>query len=177
MIDNILLGLTNVILPANLLAIVVGTILGLFVGAMPGLSATMAIALLLPLTFGMDAATGISMLAALYLAAMYGGSIAAILIRTPGTPAAAATVVDGYPMAMAGKAGQALGVSLTASLVGGTLILSPMTIAPTLACCPRIRPVEIFAWRCSLHHHRRPFQARPSAPVRRRACLMISEIA
>ncbi len=147
MIDNILLGLTNVILPANLLAIVVGTILGLFVGAMPGLSATMAIALLLPLTFGMDAATGISMLAALYLAAMYGGSIAAILIRTPGTPAAAATVVDGYPMAMAGKAGQALGVSLTASLVGGTLSsFALMTIAPTLGLLVlEFGPVEIFA--------------------------------
>lgn len=147
MIDNILLGLTNVILPANLLAIVVGTVLGLFVGAMPGLSATMAIALLLPLTFGMDAATGISMLASLYLAAMYGGSIAAILIRTPGTPAAAATVVDGYPMAMAGKAGQALGVSLTASFIGGTLsAFALMTIAPTLGLLVlEFGPVEIFA--------------------------------
>ncbi|MGI6425850.1 MAG: tripartite tricarboxylate transporter permease [Tepidanaerobacteraceae bacterium] len=62
---------------------------------MPGLSATMAIAILLPITFGMNPATGLSMLAALYMGAMYGGSIAAILIRTPGTPAAATTVMDG----------------------------------------------------------------------------------
>lgn len=147
MIDNLLLGLNMVFLPVNILAICAGTVIGLLVGAMPGLSATMAIALLLPLTFGMNAATGISMLAALYLAAMYGGSIAAILIRTPGTPAAAATVVDGYPMAQAGKAGKALGVSLTASFVGGLLSsIALMTIAPTLGMLVlEFGPVEVFA--------------------------------
>jgi len=147
MIDNILLGLNNVLLLPNILAILVGTVLGLFVGAMPGLSATMAIALLLPLTFGLAPETGISMLASLYLAAMYGGSIAAILLRTPGTPAAAATVVDGYPMAMAGKAGKALGVSLTASFVGGVIsAIALMTIAPTLGMLVlEFGPVELFA--------------------------------
>jgi putative tricarboxylic transport membrane protein len=147
MIDNILLGLNNVLLLPNILAILVGTVLGLFVGAMPGLSATMAIALLLPLTFGLAPETGISMLASLYLAAMYGGSIAAILLRTPGTPAAAATVVDGYPLAMAGKAGKALGVSLTASFVGGVIsAIALMTIAPTLGMLVlEFGPVELFA--------------------------------
>ena len=82
--ENILLGLHNVLTLTNILAIFIGTCIGLFVRAMPGLSATMAIALLLPVTFPLDPATGISMLASLYLAAMYGGSISAILIRTPG---------------------------------------------------------------------------------------------
>ncbi len=145
--DNILLGLTNVLTLINILAIIGGTCIGLFVGAMPGLSATMAIALLLPLTFGLPPATGISMLAALYLAAMYGGSIAAILIRTPGTPAAAATVLDGYPMSQKGQAGKALGVSLTASLVGGVISsIALLTVAPILGgIALKFGPVELFA--------------------------------
>ena len=69
-IQNILTGLTNVLMPVNLLAVLTGTTIGIFVGAMPGLSATMAIAILLPITFGMNPATGLSMLAALYMGAM-----------------------------------------------------------------------------------------------------------
>lgn len=145
--NNLLMGLLNVVSPFNLLAVAGGTALGLFVGAMPGLSATMAIAILLPVTFGMDPATGISMLASLYMGAMYGGSISAILIRTPGTPAAAATVLDGYPMAQKGQAGKALGVSLTASLIGGVLSsIALLTIAPTLGkIALSFGPVELFA--------------------------------
>ena len=145
--DNVLLGLTNVLSIINIVAILAGTAIGLFVGAMPGLSATMAIALLLPLTFGLPPATGISMLAALYLAAMYGGSIAAILIRTPGTPAAAATVLDGYPMAQKGQAGKALGISLVASLIGGVISsIALLTVAPVLGkIALQFGPVELFA--------------------------------
>ena len=144
--QNILLGLMNVLAPQNLLAVAAGTALGLFVGAMPGLSATMAIAILLPLTFGMEPATGLSMLASLYMGAMYGGSIAAILLRTPGTPAAAATVMDGYPMAEKGQAGKALGMSLTASLIGGVLSsIALLTIAPMLGkVAIEFGPVELF---------------------------------
>ncbi|HDZ39183.1 MAG TPA: C4-dicarboxylate ABC transporter permease, partial [Marinobacter sp.] len=94
----IVVGLVNVITLTNISLILGGTLLGLFVGAMPGLSATMALALLLPLTYNMDPASGLSMLAALYVGASYGGSISAILLRTPGTPSAAATVLDGYPL-------------------------------------------------------------------------------
>ena len=146
-IQNILTGLTNVLMPVNLLAVLTGTTIGIFVGAMPGLSATMAIAILLPITFGMNPATGLSMLAALYMGAMYGGSIAAILIRTPGTPAAAATVMDGYPMAQKGQAGKALGVSLTASLIGGVISsLALLTVAPLLGrVALEFGPVELFA--------------------------------
>ena len=145
--ENIMLGLNNMMTLPSVLAVMVGTSLGLFVGAMPGLSATMAIALLLPITFGMDPATGISMLAALYMGAMYGGSIAAILIKTPGTPAAAATVLDGYPLAQQGKAGKALGISLVSSLIGGVISsLALLTIAPILGnFALEFGPVELFA--------------------------------
>jgi putative tricarboxylic transport membrane protein len=147
MSEGLLMGLSNVLSFYNLLAIAVGTAMGLFVGAMPGLSATMAIAILLPVTFGMSPATGISMLASLYMGAMYGGSIAAILIKTPGTPAAAATVMDGYPMAQNGQAGKALGVSLTASLIGGVISsIALLTVAPLLGnVALQFGPVELFA--------------------------------
>ena len=144
---NILLGLTTVFLPSNLLAILVGTVIGLLIGALPGLSATMAIAILVPITFAFPPETGISMLAALYLAAMYGGSISAILIRTPGTPAAAATVLDGYPMAQQGKAGRALSISLGASFLGGVISsVCLLTVAPVLGrVALEFGPVEIAA--------------------------------
>ncbi|RCW48621.1 MULTISPECIES: tripartite tricarboxylate transporter permease [unclassified Halanaerobium] len=145
--DNILFGLTNVIQPFNLLLIALGTSIGLFVGSMPGLSATMAIAILLPLTFGLDPASGISMLASLYMGAMYGGSIAAILLKTPGTPAAAATIMDGYPMAQKGYPGKAFGISLTSSFIGGMIsALVLLTIAPLLGkLALEFGPVELFA--------------------------------
>jgi putative tricarboxylic transport membrane protein len=141
------IGLTNVLEPVNLAAILIGALIGMFVGAMPGLSATMAIALLLPLTYSFRPETGLALLASLYLAAMYGGSIAAILLRTPGTPAAAATVLDGYPMGQKGHAGKALGLSLTASLIGGVLSsIVLLTVAPLLGrVVLNFGPVEIFA--------------------------------
>lgn len=141
------IGLANVLEPVNLAAILIGALIGMFVGAMPGLSATMAIALLLPLTYSFRPETGLALLASLYLAAMYGGSIAAILLRTPGTPAAAATVLDGFPMAQRGEAGKALGLSLTASLIGGlvsSVVL--LTVAPLLGrVVLNFGPVEVFA--------------------------------
>src|SRR5690625_982396 len=114
-------GLLNVLSLQSLFFIALGMILGIFVGSMPGLSATMAIAILLPLTYSMDPAQGISMLASLYMGGMYGGSILAILINTPGTPAAAATVMDGYTLASKGHAGRALGISLVSSVIGGVI--------------------------------------------------------
>lgn len=143
----ILTGLLNAISPFNMLATVAGVALGVVVGALPGLSATMALALLLPLTFKLPAETGLSMMAALYLSAMYGGSIAAIILRTPGTPAAAATVMDGFPMGARGEAGRALGISLSASLVGGILSgVALLTAAPFLGRLVLLfGPVELFA--------------------------------
>lgn len=141
------IGLLNALQPVNILVITAGTAIGIVVGALPGLSATMALALLLPLTFSMPADVGLCMMAALYLAAMYGGSISAIILRTPGTPAAAATVMDGFPMGARGEAGRALGISLSASLVGGLVSgIALLTAAPFLGKLVLLfGPVELFA--------------------------------
>ena len=144
--ENLLLGLQNVFMPLNFITIAGGTLLGLLVGAMPGLSATMAVALLIPVTYVMGPERGVSMLAAIYMGSMYGGSIAAVLICTPGTPAAAATTLDGYPMAQKGEAGHALGISLTASFVGGIIsCIVLLTLAPVLGqIAIMFGPVELF---------------------------------
>ncbi|MGE4371110.1 MAG: tripartite tricarboxylate transporter permease [Burkholderiaceae bacterium] len=147
--DNtfILVGLMNAFTPTNLFFIFLGSAIGIVVGALPGLSATMALALLLPITFPLPPETGLCMLAALYVSAMYGGSIAAILLRTPGTPAAAATVVDGFPMGARGEAGRALGISLAASMVGGIISgIGLLLAAPLLGELVLLfGPVELFA--------------------------------
>src|SRR5699024_10271165 len=104
-----LVGLENALTPLNISFIFGGTIIGICVGAVPGLSATMALALILPLTYSFAPETGLVAMAAIYVGALYGGSIAAILLNTPGTPSAAATALDGYPLAKSGKAKRALG--------------------------------------------------------------------
>lgn len=104
---------------ANLFAILLGTFAGMLIGALPGLGATLAIVLLLPITYSMEPLASILMLLAAYQAAEYGGSISAIILGIPGTPAAAATVLDGRPLAKNHSPGKALGYSLHASTVGG----------------------------------------------------------
>lgn len=118
----------------NLLAMLGGTTIGIIIGCLPGLSAAMGVALLLPLTFAMDPATGLIMLGAIYCGAIFGGSISAILIHTPGTPASAATAIEGYQMTLQGKAGKALGISCVSSFFGGLLsCISLYFFAPMLA--------------------------------------------
>ncbi|MCK5250118.1 MAG: tripartite tricarboxylate transporter permease, partial [Spirochaetaceae bacterium] len=85
--------------PVNMLIITLGVGSGIIVGALPGLTATMAIALLVPFTFGMNAVHSLALLGGIYCGAIYGGSFSAILINTPGTPSAIATTFDGYAMA------------------------------------------------------------------------------
>ena len=92
---------------------------GIIVGSLPGLTATMGVALLVPFTFGLPITEAMGMLLGIFSGAIYGGSISAILIRTPGTPAAAATLLDGYPLSQKGEAGRALSVSVFSSFVGG----------------------------------------------------------
>jgi putative tricarboxylic transport membrane protein len=106
-----------------------GVLWGIFGGALPGISPSIAMALLLPLTYGMEPVAAIVLLASVYVGAEYGGSIPAILIRTPGTNAAAATVLDGYEMARQGRGGEALGISLMSGLVGGLFGLAVLVIA------------------------------------------------
>ena len=103
-----LAGFGNALTLINLLAMLGGTALGIVIGCLPGLSAAMGVALMLPLTFTMPPDTGLIVLGAIYCGAIFGGSISAILIHTPGTPASAATAIEGYQMTLQGRAGKAL---------------------------------------------------------------------
>ncbi len=126
--------LLNIINPFNLLMMNIGLAAGIIIGALPGLSVVLAITVLLPFTFGMSSIPGMYLLLGAYCGGVYGGSITAILINTPGTPNAAATVFDGYPLAQKGRAGDALKTALVASCVGGILsCFSLMFFAPMLA--------------------------------------------
>lgn len=132
--SNWLTGFEAILDPSVLIMIPLGILLGILVGAMPGLSATVGIAVFLPFTFTLDPLPGLVLLLGLYNGACYSGSIPAILLRTPGTPASAATVLDGYPMSRQGQAGQALSVSLVASVVGGLLgAVLLIVLAPAVA--------------------------------------------
>ena len=127
-------GFGTVLSGYNLIALVLGSFFGIIIGAIPGLTATMGIALLVPFTFGMTPITGIVMLLGIYTGAIYGGGIASILVNTPGTPAAAATCFDGYPMAQKGLAGKAIGIATISSGIGGTFTaLCLAFFAPILA--------------------------------------------
>ncbi|MCW4627699.1 MULTISPECIES: tripartite tricarboxylate transporter permease [Marinomonas] len=117
-----------------MISMIIGTAVGIAIGALPGLSATMGIAVLIPLTFTMEPLVALGMIAGIYNGAMYGGSIPAILLRIPGTPAGIATVFDGYPMAQQGKAKLALRISLTSSSIGSAVsALALLLLAPPLA--------------------------------------------
>lgn len=134
LLQNITLGIVSFLSLTNLLLIGLGTFCGIIIGAMPGLSTTMGIALFVPFTFSMSPVAGLAMLGGLYSGSVYGGSISAILLRTPGTAASCATVFDGYPMTQKGQGAKALGVALVSSFTGGvlsTVIL--LTLAPPLA--------------------------------------------
>ena len=121
-------------LPGNLLFALVGTVLGIIVGALPGFTPTMGIAVLIPVTYTIDPTTALVFLGAIYCGSMFGGSISAILINTPGTSAAAATAMDGYAMTLKGKPHQALVESAVSSFWGGILsVFALIFMAPPLA--------------------------------------------
>lgn len=127
-------GFINAFSPMNLLAMIASTALGITIGCLPGLSAAMGVALLLPVTFGMDPATGLIVLGGIYCGAIFGGSISAILIHTPGTPASAATAIEGYKLTLKGQAAKALTVACFASFCGGLLsCISLYFFSPLLA--------------------------------------------
>ena len=118
MLESLAFGFGQILNLNCMIALLSGAVIGYFVGAMPGLTPTIGIALLIPFTYSMDPVPSVVMLVALYMAAEYGGGITAILINTPGTPAAAATALDGYPLAQRGQAAKALGMSIIASGIG-----------------------------------------------------------
>ncbi len=111
-------GLLAALAPLNIGYAFFGTALGIVMGAIPGIGSSMTMALLLPFTFWMSAEGALILLGSVYCGATYGGSISAILLNTPGTPASAATSFDGYPMAQQGRGMEAIGIAAMASFVG-----------------------------------------------------------
>jgi len=146
-LSNLAEGLGALMAPVPLLVILAGVCVGILGGAMPGISPSMAVALLLPFTFGMSPSMGLVMLCAIYLAANYGGSVTAVMINTPGTPSAVVTAFDGYPLTRNGKAGTALGISLIASVVGGFVGIAILVLfsAPLARFALKFWPAEYFA--------------------------------
>ena len=120
--------------PHNLALLFGSVLLGIIFGAMPGLTATLGVALLTTLTYGMNTATAMIVLLAIYVGAVYGGSYASILINIPGTAAAAATALDGYPIARRGEGGKAIGLTTTASAIGTIIgMLFVVTASPFIS--------------------------------------------
>lgn len=147
MLEGLWAGFGILLTGKNLLGLLAGTLVGYFVGAMPGLTPSIGIALMIPFTFGMDPVLSMVMLVALYMAAEYGGGITAILLNAPGTAAAAATAFDGYPLAQSGQSGKALAISILSSGFGAFLstILLIITAVPLAAFALAFGPSEYFA--------------------------------
>ncbi|QKJ93684.1 tripartite tricarboxylate transporter permease [Agrobacterium pusense] len=132
--DNVLLGLQTAMTLQNLLYCLIGCLLGTLIGVLPGVGPTTTIALLLPITFGLDPSTSLIMLAGIYYGAQYGGSTTAILVNLPGEASSAVTAIDGYKMAQKGKAGAALAIAAIGSFVAGTVATVVVVIfAPPLS--------------------------------------------
>ncbi|MBE0557070.1 MAG: tripartite tricarboxylate transporter permease, partial [Proteobacteria bacterium] len=131
----------------TLLVLAFGVVVGIFLGILPGIGGTAALAIVFPLTYGMSAEDGILFLIAVYSAAEYGGSVPAILINTPGTGASAATVLDGYPLCQKGYPRKALMISLTAGIVGGVLSTIVFILFTPLLTWMGLQfgPIEMFA--------------------------------
>ena len=147
MAADLIHGLLALSDPTLLLLLVLATLGGVIIGALPGLNATTGAALLLPFTLTMEPIPAIAVLTAIYCAATFAGAITAILINTPGTAASATTCLDGYPLAQRGEAGRALGMAVISSTIGGILsVLCLMLAAPLLArAAYHFSPPEYFA--------------------------------
>lgn len=144
MLEHILGGFSSVLAVAPILGIIAGVVIGIIFGAIPGISCIMAIAIMLPMTFYLDPITGIIILLAVYKAGIYGGSISAVLLNTPGAAASFLTAKDGHALTRAGKAGKALDMSLYASVTGevlATLVLI-LVAAPFSTIALQAGPIE-----------------------------------
>ncbi|WP_137287766.1 tripartite tricarboxylate transporter permease [Halorussus salinisoli] len=118
-VENLLTGLDILLTPTNILLIAIAVVVGTVAGSIPGFTGTNTVAIALPFTIPMRPESAVIFMAAIYVGAEYGGAIPAALINTPGTAGATATVLDAYPMSQQGKAGQALGISILSSALGG----------------------------------------------------------
>jgi putative tricarboxylic transport membrane protein len=146
-IGNLMHGFSVVLQPYNLVLMVVGILLGVIVGVLPGLGGANGIAILLPLTFSMSPTSAIIMLSCIYWGALFGGAITSVLFNIPGEPWSVATTFDGYPMAQQGKAGEALTAAFTSSFVGALFAVIMITLlAPLVASFAlEFGPPEIFS--------------------------------
>jgi putative tricarboxylic transport membrane protein len=143
---NLLLGLSVAISPINLAYLFIGVLIGMVVGIIPGFGPAAALAVLLPVTFGMEPTSAVIMLAAIYYGSQYGGTITSILLNTPGESSSVAATFDGYPLAQQGRAGPALVMQAVASFIGGTLGVILITVlAPAFSLVTRsFGPPEFF---------------------------------
>ncbi len=146
-LEHIGLGLQLVLQPSVFLLILIGTAIGICVGTIPGLTAMMAIAIAIPITYSLGPMQGLALLISLYVGGMTGGLVSAVLLNIPGTPSSIATTFDGYPLAARGKPGKALGYGIAASFLGGGFsYFCLLLLAPTLAeVALSLSPFEIFA--------------------------------
>jgi putative tricarboxylic transport membrane protein len=134
MLEGIVTGLSTAFTPINLLMVFVGCFAGTFIGMLPGLGPISAIALMIPITYGFDPASGMILMAGVYYGAIFGGSTSSILINAPGVAGTVATAFDGFPMARKGQAGKALAIAAYSSFAGGTVGAVLLLIAaPALA--------------------------------------------
>ncbi|MCC6000274.1 MAG: tripartite tricarboxylate transporter permease [Pararhodobacter sp.] len=147
---DLMLGLEHIASYQTLLSILIGTVVGVIVGVLPGLGSVIGITMVLPFTLAMGQMPALAMMLGVYCGSVYGGSISAIVINTPGTPQAAATALDGFPMAQRGEADLAIGWATMASLIGGLFsVLVLMLVAPQLAAFAlNFTAIETFALGC-----------------------------
>ncbi|HWQ79090.1 MAG TPA: tripartite tricarboxylate transporter permease [Anaerovoracaceae bacterium] len=145
--EGMLVGLSTTFTPWSFVFIMIGVAVGILGGAMPGINSSITCALMLPFTYGMGPAQAIMMLVGIYVGVEYGGAIPAILIGTPGTPAAGATLIDGYPLRQKGQAGLALSVSLYSSVIGNVIcaIVLILVALPVAMAALKFGPAEYFA--------------------------------
>ncbi len=150
MLHDLIYGFGIAIQPANLLSCFLGVFIGTLVGVLPGIGPVGAMSLLLPITFGISPVTGIIILAGIYYGAMYGGSTTSILVNIPGEAASVVTCLDGYQMALQGRAGPALGISAFGSFIAGTFgVVGLMLLANPLAnLAVKFGPTEYFSLMC-----------------------------
>src|SRR5215470_3502390 len=145
--QGLLHGLAVAATPTHLLYTLIGTFIGTMISHLPGIGPSAGIALLIPVTFGMNPTTALIMLAGIYYGCMYGGAVTAILINTPGDAAAVMTVLDGYPLARQGRAGAALAIAAVSSFIAGTLGVTALTFVamPLAEFALKFGPPEYFA--------------------------------
>ena len=135
-VSNILTGFQITFQPVNILYCFAGVFIGTLIGVLPGIGPSGTISILLPATFSLSPVSSIILLAGIYYGAMYGGSTTSILVNVPGEAASVVTCLDGYQMALHGRAGPALGMSAFGSFIAGTLgVVGPQPLA-NAACAP-----------------------------------------